>query len=393
MEYKEYIIFQKKPIILEPCPAEDLHKCKYGNVKECKFDKSKCFHIEERNRSKKIDKTAWKVRGFIGFGILFYVLASVFDSTPAYAFTYSPFVYSIISGISISIIAGALLTYIIDIPSKLKEYETSFLNALSSNSYLRNLDENQLIQLRKDLTEQLHVKNAPFMAKGLIDIDQRVCDLLKQPYYTRYRQSVICSDINEDDRSIAKKHMIDYCLKNPYGKNKEAVEYIGFSNLILKGNEPDGSKFISDIKIEFSIDGNDGHKISEQEYVLDASTLNDSVEFYDTKIILYGVDNQNQKTQGIKATFKDQLEVHIEYNIKVPKDDICFSKRLRHPVRNFRLDYSYNSPNVKLYGQLFGTEIKQSDISVKYMGDNNISLETFDWLLPDNGAIVVMTKK
>lgn len=34
--------------------------------------------------------------------------------------------------------------------------------------------------------------------------------------------------------------------------------------------------------------------------------------------------------------------------------------------------------------------MKQSDVSIQYISDNTISLETFDWLLPTNGAIVVM---
>ena len=54
------------------------------------------------------------------------------------------------------------------------------------------------------------------------------------------------------------------------------------------------------------------------------------------------------------------------------------------------LNYSYKKNGAKLFGQVFGTEMKQSDVSIQYISDNTISLETFDWLLPTNGAIVVM---
>lgn len=383
---------------LEPCPAESREQCKFGLEDECNYDKKDCFLKKEREHKKKRDKTRLKVILFIAIGIILFFISLILEGVKEMQnLATTDFIIknlvTILSGISISIIAGAILTYIIDIPSKLKEYETSFLNALSSNNYLKSLDESKLIQLRKDTTEQLHAKNAPFMATGLIDIDQRICDLLKQPYYTRYRQSVICSDIANDNDYIYKEHMVDYCLKNPYGKNKEAVEYIGFSNLILKKNG-NVNDFISHLKIEYKIDDNDKLEFAHNSYKIEETSLNNKVEFYDTKLMLCGISNDSQtESRGIKVCFKKTLEVHMEYKIKVPKDDICFSKRMRHPVKNFRLDYSYTNNQIKLFGQIFGTELKQSDISIKYLADNIISLETFDWLLPDNGAIVVMTKK
>lgn len=383
---------------LEPCPAESREQCKFGLEDECNYDKKDCFLKKEREHKKKRDKTRLKVIIFIAIGIILFLSSSILENlkgiqNEAVTDLIIKNLVTILSGVSISIIAGAILTFIIDIPSKLKEYETSFLNALSSNNYLKSLDEAKLIQLRKDTTEQLHAKNAPFMATGLIDIDQRICDLLKQPYYTRYRQSVICSDIANDSDYVYKEHMVDYCLKNPYGKNKEAVEYIGFSNLILKKNG-DVNDFISHLKIEYKIDDNDKLEFAHNSYKIESTSLNNKVEFYDTKLMLCGISNDSQpESRGIKVCFKKTLEVHMEYRIKVPKDDICFSKRMRHPVKNFRLDYSYTNSQIKLFGQIFGTELKQSDISIKYLADNIISLETFDWLLPDNGAIVVMTKK
>lgn len=386
---------------LESCPAKNREQCKFGIESECNYDKKDCFLKKENENKKRCDKTQLKVIIFIACGVILFLISIILNNQVERSVqieeqqsvvTMKDWATTL-SSLSISLIAGAFLTYIIDIPSKLKEYETSFLNALSSNNYLKSLDESRLVQLRKDTTEQLHAKNAPFMAKGLIDIDQRICDLLKEPYYTKYRQSVICSDIKNDKNYIYKEHMIDYCLRNPYGKNKEAVEYVGFTNLILmKGGKI--KDFISKIKIEYKIDDNERLKFSHKSYQIESSKLNNKVEFYDTKLVLCGIGNDSQlESRGIKVCFKQSLEIHIEYKIKVPKDDICFSKRLRHPAKNFRLDYTHTSSQIKLFGQVFGTELKQSDISIKYLADNIISLETFDWLLPDNGAIVVMTRK
>ena len=96
---------------------------------------------------------------------------------------------------------------------------------------MKNLYEERLTQLRKDITEQIHIANAPFMARGLIEIDQRICELLKEPYYTKYRHSVVCTD-DDDESYIWKEHQVSYILKNPYGSKKIATEYINFNNFI-----------------------------------------------------------------------------------------------------------------------------------------------------------------
>lgn len=399
MKLFNFILFEKeKQQAIGKCPAQSVNDCSYASELECKFDKSNCHMINENNNQKKNDKIQLRVLLFIFFGAFCYLGASILKNS-CYQFQFSQNIYEVISGISISVIAGAILFYIIDLPSKLKDYEISFLNALSSDSYLKRLDEDRLTKLRNRITEQLHIKNAPSMAKGLIEIDQRVCSLLREPYYSRYRQTVICSEISGSSTTLLKENIIDYKLINPYGKFRKAVEYIGFTNLIMMGNETDVNKFIYDVNITYSID-NTTKKDQSSTFELKNTPLNKKIEYYDTKVLLTSKDDVNKNINedkdelfGIKVEFFDNIEVTIQYKIVIPKDDICFSKRMRHPVKNFRLDYSYKSDDVKLYGQLFGTEIKQSDISIKFTADNSISLETFDWLLPDNGAIVVITRK
>lgn len=376
--------------ITKQCNCSSIIECPYNTEDECKFNKEKCHLIEKRKNNKKNDSTALRIGLFISLGLLFYVLSSIFSADETFKFEYSNYIYNIISGISISVIAGSILSIVIDLPSRLKDYEKSFISALASNNYLKSLDENRLTKLRNDITEQLHKANAPCMAKGLINIDQKICELLRKPYYARYRQTVICTPI-EGSNFIKKEHMIDYKLINPYSVNKDATEFISIKNLILlNGNEESKNESIKDIKITCIIDDKDNIDYS-KEITLNFSSINSKVEFYDTQVYIDAKEKKETDAKnGIRVDFKDNIEVHIQYTIQVHKDDICFTKRLQHPVKNFRLDYSYKKENAKLFGQIFGTEIKQSDISIQYINDNTISLETFDWLLPANGAIVVM---
>ena len=132
--------------------------------------------------------------------------------------------------------------------------------------------------------------------------------------------------------------------------------------------------------------------VQNEDFVLKSELLSQpKTEYYNARIWL---EPQNRKPSdlkpGIRVDFKDNLIVRLDYTIDVHVNDVCFTKRLQHPAKNFRLDYSCKDIEGHLFGQIFGTQLKQSEFSIKYLSENSISLEAFDWLLPDNGAIVVL---
>lgn len=369
------------------CEYNSIDECPYNSTKECKFDKTNC-HLVKNEEKKQKTNNSWlpivivALVGFIGY--VLFTIASLDDS---FEFTHSKYIYPVVTGIALSIVTGSILALVIDLPSRLKDYELSFVNALSSNNYLKSLDETRLTKLRNDITEQLHKTKAPCMAKGLIMIDQRICELLREPYYSRYRHAVICTKLENSD-FIEKEHSIEYKLINPYGANQVAVEFLKFTNLVLMENGQTEDS-MDKLEIFCRIDNKDEQNLSER---IEFKYEDIKNEFYNKKISVVDKENSDGNKRGIRVEFEDSIEVKMRYKIKVHKNDPCFTKRLQHPAKNFRLDYTCNDDQIKLYGQIFGTEIKQSDVSIKYT-TNSISLETFDWLLPDNGAIVVMQKK
>ena len=368
------------------CNFTNLSECPYASLDECKFNKKNCFR---KKKAPIFTITTLKILVVILVGLLITLVSIYLDANVK--FTGSHLVFGALSSIAVSLIAGAVLAWMIDIPSKLKEYENSIVNALVSNNYLKSLDEERLTQLRKDVTEQLHKVNVPCMARGLIDIDQKICNLLKQPYYTRYRQTVVCKK-DEVNGVIVKHHTIDYKLINPYSVNSKATEYISIANLVLSnGKDNMKDKAITDVRIRCIIDDGQAQNLS-SEIEFDSSSSVDSREtFYDTKVELVAKnDSYKGDKKGLKIEFDKSLEVKMSYDIVVDKDDISFTKRLRHPAKNFRLDYTFETTSpIKIFGQLFGTELKQSDFLIRYPLPNSVSLESFEWLLPDNGAIVV----
>lgn len=367
------------------CNFTNLSECPYASVDECKFNKKNCFR---KKKTPIFTITTLKILVVILIGLLITLVSIYLDANVK--FTGSHLVFGALSSIAVSLIAGAVLAWMIDIPSKLKEYENSIVNALVSNNYLKSLDEERLTQLRKDVTEQLHKVNVPCMARGLIDIDQKICNLLKQPYYTRYRQTVVCKK-DEVNGVIVKHHTIDYKLINPYSVNSKATEYISIANLVLSnGKDNMKDKAITDVRIRCIIDDGQAQNLS-SEIEFDSSSVDSRETFYDTKVELVAKnDSYKGDKKGLKIEFDKSLEVKMSYDIVVDKDDISFTKRLRHPAKNFRLDYTFETTSpIKIFGQLFGTELKQSDFLIRYPLPNSVSLESFEWLLPDNGAIVV----
>ncbi len=371
------------------CNYSSLSECPYNTPKECKFNKNRCLHQKEKKHYISSDPTRYRLIATGLIALLLFVLIHVYSA--AWQFPYCEYVYPILSTIMMSIIAGVILTFAIDLPTRLKDYEKSFVQALSSSDYLKTLDEQRLTTLRNDITEQLHKASAPCMAKGLIDMDQKICELLRLPYYSRYRHSVIC-DEPDGEGFIVKEHTIDYKLINPYGVNKEAKEILQSTNLVklLNPSSTEEQKKVLDI-LEFkcSVDNKEP-----KDLIPDCKVCYEPIkedEYYNTKVYIKSSTAPDETpSPGIVISFTENIQVHLRYKIRVCKEDRCFTKRLQHPVKNFRLDYSCKDKDAVLYGQIFGTEMKQSDMSIRSVSNNTISLECFDWLLPQNGTIVVM---
>lgn len=372
------------------CGYSSKSECPFSNPEKCSYDKRNCHLMNKENEKKNPNAVSCRIMICALVGFIIYILCILLEQV--LDFPYSREVYFIISGICQSLLAAAVLAIVIDIPSKLEDYKSSIIEALSSDSYLKMLEESKLTLLRKKVTEQLNKMSAPNMPKGLIEKDQWICELLRKPYYSRYRHFVSCSDIDGDDNFILKKHNINYKLINPYGKHKEMTEHIKVTNLVYLHDISEES--INDMKISCTIDGG-----TKREYIpgtdFDFKKEPFTESFYNTKVSIKMKENKSFSPEeiakgGIPVRFKEHIQVEISYTIKVAKRDICFTKRLQHPAKNFELCYSYERKNGRLCGQIFGTDIKQSDVNIHYINDNNICMTTFDWLLPNNGAMIVM---
>lgn len=298
----------------------------------------------------------------------------------------------ILVGLSVSIVAAGLFTFTIDMRSRLKENMQSVIDAITDHSYLRRLSEGQLTELREKVTHELHTKDAPGAAEELIRIDEKICKLLKKPYYERYDHTVVSYKWTDAD-FLEKKIQISYKLVNPRGEHRAATEWLGFQVLVLKDNTTDPVK---EVTIQCNTD-NKGYVDYSDKIDIDVQQLDKKVEFYNAcaTIIEKGIDKKPERNKnGFKVEFNHSIEVKISYTLITPKEDNNFSKLMRYPTKSLMIDYTDNSPNVELLGRIIGTELEYSDVGVTYRGDNSLRLNSNGrWLLPNEGVMIIASPK
>ena len=380
----------EKPV---SCSYKSSDECPYQDDSSCKFDKEHCAQRREKDKRKRRRKNMHRVVCMIAVSC---VLLIVFFGIRARLVqcddvnTYWHDLLSALIGVAFSVLAAAILAIIIDVPSWLRDYEEHFANILSSNSYLKTLDEKSLVQLRQDITTQIHKTTTPRMPRGLVKMDESICALFKRPYYERYMHSVRCK-MSQDRKEIEKTHVVEFKLINPNCGYSDAVETIRLSNLIQKMGDDD--KGIMDFKMSYRIDDKEEQDLS-KDYGMASEPLDKKIEFYDTKVYLaYKPEDDANRKVGIELRFNECVIVKYSYTIKIDAVDRCFTKRLQHPAELFILNYSCDDDDISVQGQLIGTDLKQSNVSIHYHDENSISLVSYDWLLPDNGAVVVMLDK
>ena len=386
---------QKQDSIVETqerCHYKTAEECPYKREKECKFSKENCALQREREERKRRHRNIKKLVLMVVFSsvaiLVFFGIRMYLNSSCPNTSYWKELLTAFIGG-AFSVLAASILAIIIDIPSWLKDYDEHFARILSSNSYLKTLDEKSLVQLRQDITSQIHKTTTQKMGTGLVRMDESICALFKKPYYERYMHSVRCK--KTDDSTITKTHVVEYKLINPNAGYEEAVESIRISNLIQKRNNDD--KGISNFEFSYSIDNQEECKLS-NDYGMFATPLDKKIEFYDTKVCLvYKPDNDVERKAGVELRFKECVHIKYSYTIVINAADRCFTKRLQHPAELFILNYSCDDDDIQLHGQLMGTDLKQSNFSIHYHDENSMTLVSYDWLLPDNGAIVVMLDK
>lgn len=396
------------------CPFLSKEDCPYFDKLQCPYDTSHCR--AHNKKGKRLKRT-------LAFGIclvfcfLLYLASVVFIEDES--------ISKIIEPICLSVISAFAVAIFIDVPGRLKEHQEHFVELLSSNEYLKYLNDGELTKLRKQITWVQHAKDYPNMPRELIELDEKLCNMLKEPYFEEFTQIV---DLTKEEDKITKHCSVEYTIQNPSKDKKAASVDVGLSISVMLPPEcidnedklsEEARKVLHISKFVAYDDKNNTYNLMPYIRALIYTGVTDNTEYnaeihlaplheYSNKSNPLSIKNLTQldDTTNVKPTFEkstiDQIDfcvefeesmvIKFEYDVVVPEKDKCFSKRLRYPVKYFKLDYTLGQgfEDTKLSGQLIGTLIDQKNISFYQSADKkHLSFWTHSWLLPKNGVFVV----
>lgn len=348
----------------------------------------------------------------------------------------------ILQAVCISILAGVVLSKFVDMPQKLNYYSKLITTSLTSFDYLESLQKGDLYRLREQVTASLYSVSTPNMPKGLLSLDGKICKLMEDPYYSVYRESVEChkpgtyKEVSGDEKDITlpakatnlfvkKECRQNYTIDNPFGEDHSIKANIGMNNYVYLPKDCELKRLFKIEKLEVSIDDSEykdirhllkvvyNQKEGEAELSPNAVTYNTGfhLALKKGKELTSDIINTSVQQDGdeegvvyepisskddlpLMAICNKHIAIRLKYSMIFPIDDNHFTKRLKYSTKSYRLDYSIESDDLRLDGQLFGPLVDQSEIVIdESNNDKHISIECFSWLLPRSGAFVVMSKR
>ena len=323
-----------------------------------------------------------------------------------------PIVKDIIIPVLTAIIAGFVVSIVIDIKKQVTGIQDLIVKSFTENTFLEHLSEEQIQKLRKDALKQLIKSNYPEMQDGLVEKDNEIFHALTNPYYESFRETNLfyknerfAWDRKAPEEAVLFKNVdVQYTLKSPNSENvPTTVDLSICKSLMLPtsiGNESTAVERIWKLKqFTVSIDGGEDVALEEnlKYQTKDLSAVDDyynkSVRTYYTGTHSSIKGSSNEKT-GIFLTFKKSVRVHINYDIYLPVEDNHYTSRLKYPAKSFAITcVCKDDPNVKFYGELLGTFMDSSELKITHPDDSILTIEASNWLLPKNGVVIMLCEK
>ncbi len=287
-----------------------------------------------------------------------------------------------VTAIGQAFIIGPTISWILDLPSMINYFKKITIQSLVSKEYLDSMERGKLIELRKECTGRIHLKDAQFIEPGLINIDESICELLTKHYHERYRQNVSC---RIDGNHIIKKHHIEEVIINPVGGNGTIKIPENLKMFVYKNESEPVDDILKVLKYTVASDDKEEIDYIKQGMKIKETPSDVTDMTYNSQLTIVRKDNL-----PLEFEFSKNLKIEKIYEVRVPKTDNTFLKRLTIPVKSFRFDYHFPDSNVKLIGACFGTLSFSNEGNIKIIHESDhISIESYSWLLPGNGVFIV----
>lgn len=340
-------------------------------------------------------------------------------------------VLDVVMALAASGIAGLIVAIVVDTPQLVTNFKTMLTDALASNDYLEELPPERLEVIRKKVVGLIHC-DSKRVPQSFLQLDDELCRLIDSPYYSYMFEQIVCSkkdnyaaliDEKKDQSKASsvrgdffrKEVTLEFQINNPMNE-KQATAEIGITKYMDLPDECELSDALVFKAFEVAIDDDETFDIRDHIIIERCPTqvkrgeCDPNTMTYDV-IVRMAVSENNTITKNnlkklkgnsiryeslkidsrhqINVSFDNFVRVRIVYTQICPVADSHYTRRLKYSAKEYTLNYSCQN-DYSLHGQIIGTLIKQSDMSIVKNGDNNLTLICRSWLLPKNGAFIVM---
>lgn len=313
--------------------------------------------------------------GLVG---IFFIFVSIKYSDKSYAM--------VMSSIGQTVIAVSFSSLLLEWFGYVNYTRKRMCEILAEDAVIQVLDVKRKKELKSALIKDIYMPNQELEENNIATIVDNEMDKVLRGYY--YKEYILYIDASvkscNDTKYIEKNIRTTFTAKSVKG-DKCCVERILSSYL-----EPlEGCDLPSVELKKLSINQND---IDVSSIKLDEEDKsNDDGESYSQAFIL---DGTSMKDFEKDLTFNDTIDVDVEYITRVNIDDLVFTHQIDRACKHYCIHFNVNpnefEPIMEGFGFMsLGNRKRQREVRTH----NGVMLRFLDWILPGDGAMVVLKKK
>ena len=286
---------------------------------------------------------------------------------------------NILNSIGQAIISGLVITFIINIPDMFSYFQKVLYKTITSDEYLEQLTLEEVEDLKNSCTKLIS-KSIPDIAEGLLELEYKIVEYYRSPYYENYSTFVSCS---RDGNYLVKDITTEYTLKNPMAGKEKIEAIVGLDLFFCKNSNSTSPKLM-----EFTIQNEN----EEKKNILELS------EMHETPINTEGAYNtkatiaHKSTVEKYKILLDKSTYVKLRYISYAPISDKSYISILRYPTKNYKMVFHNPKNDLSFSGDFIGPLLTDDHIMVNKK-EGLINIDCTTWCLPGDGVTVAIFEK
>ena len=223
-------------------------------------------------------------------------------------------------------------------------------------------------------------KYSYYIAEGLLELEYKIVEYYRSPYYENYSTFVSCS---RNGNYLVKDITTEYTLKNPMAGKEKIEAIVGLDLFFCKNSNSTSPKLM-----EFTIQNEN----EEKKNILELS------EMHETPINTEGAYNtkatiaHKSTVEKYKILLDKSTYVKLRYISYAPISDKSYISILRYPTKNYKMVFHNPKNDLSFSGDFIGPLLTDDHIMVNKK-EGLINIDCTTWCLPGDGVTVAIFEK